>query len=347
MKKRILIFLLTLVMIFSSIPAASLSVSAADDTPGMYMNVDTIATDGNASEKGPLREGDTIYAGQQVYLNVSVTRHYKLANAKFYVCKPNSSSYIYAGSYVARNYFRYSATAYIFPTPGRYYVRCDVQLTDGRTASGTVEVNVVEAPKASANTVKNDNITINWSASRTSTTRDARHTVTINNHVITPGTIHKTYFANGTQSTAGNAYYCKYNNRLVYVAGGQCLNYIYYLQLCYFGVDSHTTVLKNSERDDGVSVFFGVRYNRKLSASEYKQLLQHTGAGTHLRVKWKSSTGHSIFVLAVTSNGFYYTDANTSAAQYGANNIKIGFTTFEDFAKGEYSYLSYVEYYHG
>jgi len=343
MKKQNLMRLCCAVMAVVCLIGSSvfaLPVSAASDA-GIYMSVSTKPATANAST-APIPDSDTIYAGKAVYLNIAATTHFKLSNCKFYVCHPNSTQFVYAGGYSAQNYFRYSATSFVFPTFGQYKVKCDVTLTDGRIASGTVNVQVLPGSSTSSNKVTNGNVVINWSASSTSSTRNANHTVTLNGHTITPGTIHKTYFSNGTQSTSGNAYYCMYNNKLTYVAGAQCMNYVYYCQLLLFGTDSHTTALFDYEKDDGRSEFYGVRYYRSLSASEYKTLLQRAGAGAHLR-----TNGHSIFVLSANDTGFYFTDANTSSYTYGANNIKVGFTTYEDYANGQYGYLRYIEYYHG
>jgi len=52
-------------------------------------------------------------------------------------------------------------------------------------------------------------------------------------------------------------------------------------------------------------------------------------------------------VLRVEETGLYYTDTNTSSSTFGANNIKVGYTTYEDIAQSGYEYLSFVEYYHG
>lgn len=285
--------------------------------------------------------------GQTYFLNLACTEDWRLDSAQFFVKKPGSTEFISFYTYNPSGYFRWCNSSYTFTLSGVYEFRVTIKTTDGAESSGGVSVYV--APKtqtAEQSTVSNEKVSINWQPSGTSFTRSSDNTFSINGYEITPGSIHKTYYSTGKETTNGDAYYCYYNNTLTYVAGAQCLNYAYYCQLLLFGVDSHTTKLYNSEKNDGISNFYGVRYNRKLTADEYKQLLQYTGVGTHLRCKYQSSTNHSIIVLEVTDVGFYYTDANTSASTYGKNNIKLGYTSFEDFASGNYSYLSYVEYYH-
>lgn len=149
--KKLIALILTVLSLVSCIPFAA-PVSAADE-PGLYANVGASPLKANASVTGPLESNDVIYAGQLAYLNVSATHHYKLATSKFYVCAPNSSSFTYVGGYTARSFFRYSSTEFRFEKTGAYTVRCDITLTDGRTASGTWEVYVSAAPKDTFNPV--------------------------------------------------------------------------------------------------------------------------------------------------------------------------------------------------
>jgi len=343
-KTRIVSLFLAVITLICSITALAIPASAAYSEA--CFNVASVPAKGNLS-KYNLPADIVPRQGETAYINLAATTDFYFDRAEFLVKTPGSNSFSKVYNYDPSGYFRWCYCPYTFNSSGTYTVRVVVTATNGAQAIGEISFNVERVAPSSSNKVTSGNVVINWNPSGTSTTRDASHTVTLNGHVITPGTIHKTYYANGTKSTGGTAYYCMYNNKLTYVAGAQCLNYAYYCQLLLFGKDSHTTKLYNTEKDDGVSAFYGVRYNRKLTADEYKQLLKHTGEGTHLRCKYKSSTSHSIFVLAVTDEGFYYTDANTSVNTYGGNNIKIGYTTWTDFANGNYSYLSYVEYYHG
>lgn len=335
--QRILCLLLTIFILSSCIVTP---ISAAQSE--CQMNVSASPVKGNLSTYS-LPAGYTPMQGETAYLNMAATTDLRFARAEFYVKAPDQCTFTLVYDYQPNGYFRWCYCPYTFALRGTYTVRLVLTLTNGAQASGEIcfDVQAGSTPTVSAT---DEGISISWDSSgKTSTSRNADDSFWINGTEIIPGSIHKTYYANGTQSTSGSAYYCMYNNKLTYVAGAQCMNYVYYLQLLLYGSDSHKTKLYNSETDDGVSDFYGVRYKRNLTAEEFKALLQYTGAGTHLRC----SSIHSIFVLKVDENGFYYTDANTSAKTYGANNIKIGYTTYADFASGQYRYLNYVEYYHG
>lgn len=64
------------------------------------------------------------------------------------------------------------------------------------------------------------------------------------------------------------------------------------------------------------------------------------GAGAHLRV---NSNKHSMLVIQVDNDGFYYTDANATSK---ANIICLGYITWSDFKK-QWNNVYYTEKYKG
>lgn len=337
---RVISIVLTLMILTDSL---TFTTYATDSQ--MKLGISNSQCSGNLSNYSFPASAENITQGNTYYINIATTTNFKLTGYEFYIKAPGLSEYTLVHSYYPTGYFRWYWFEYTFAEAGTYTIKavvCDAN--NQYTAEGEILVCCKDDSDNSYDSDSSDDkIEISWNPQgKTSSTRSSDDEFTINGVSIVPGNKHLTYYKNGTQSNSGSAYYCYYNDELTYVAAAQCMSYAYYIQLLYYGVDSHTTKLFYEEKDDGISEFYGVKYYRTLSADELKTLLQYTGPATHIR-----SNGHSISVLRTDDNGFFYTDANTSSATYGKNNIKLGYTTYADFASGSYKKVDYVEYYHG
>lgn len=161
---------------------------------------------------------------------------------------------------------------------------------------------------------------------------------------ITAGEIFYTWNKSGSaKSTSENLTYryAKINNKLVDVGGTQCIGFVRYCQQMVYGVNDFA----NANR------FLFTSYKKDLdkgldqSVNDIKSIIVSAGAGAHLRVDYNYKNGkskHSILVISVDNDGFYYADAN----YFNNNKICLGYITWSDF-KEEWNNVHYTERYKG
>lgn len=158
----------------------------------------------------------------------------------------------------------------------------------------------------------------------------------IGNTTIVAGDTFYTWNKSGNyKSTSGNynTYrYVKIDNKLVDVGSAQCMAYVRYCQQLVYGVNDFLNA-NNFQ-------YTSYRNNLSQSVNEIRGIITRAGAGAHLRV---NSNKHSMLVIQVDNDGFYYTDANATSK---ANIICLGYITWSDFKK-QWNNVYYTEKYKG
>lgn len=276
----------------------------------------------NASS-GSLPTGQTtVYTGDKIYFNFQVDSSQKIKTVYLYYKAPGSSSYT-KKTETATNYLRYAYFSYtVGSTAGtlKYYFK--VTDTSGKTTTYSTQ----------SITVKKG-ISTNYSG--TSSTTSSSYYVTVNGTKITAGNTFYTYYKSGStykKSTGGDAYYVKVGSSYVNVKAAQCMGFAHYIEYLLYGKYDGTTSTLNSG-------FTQIAKNVTTTSSNAKTYITKAGAGAHIRTQ--GSYTHSLIVLSVTSDGFYYVDANGTS---GNNIIRIGYYTWSAFAK-KYTSLQYIRYY--
>lgn len=276
----------------------------------------------NASSGSLPSSVTTVYTGDKIYFNFQVDSSQKLKSVELYYMAPGSSSYS-KKTETATNYLRYAYFAYtVGNTAGtlKYYFK--VTNTSGKTTTYSTQ----------SITVKKLPISTNYSG--TSSTTSSSNYVTVNGTKIKAGDIFYTYYKSGSsyvKSTGGSAYYVKIGSSYVYVAAAQCMGFAHYVQYLLYGKYDGTTSTLNSG-------FTQIAKNVTTTSANAKTYITKAGAGAHIRTS--GSYTHSLIVVSVNSNGFYYVDANGTGT---ANQIRIGYMTWSAFAS-KYTKIAYIRY---
>ena len=256
-----------------------------------------------------------------------------VSTGKFY-CSPRKGVSTSSSYYVAKG-----DTVYLLATSGsNYQILYNVSGNIWRIGwcsknnYTTYCVKKVVSTQASNNVVKSNKISFNYSANKTGYTTSNAANLKINGTGISVGSTCYTYTSNGYYKTIKDTYgytFVKVGSKYVNVNGWQCCAYARYIQYLLYG--SH---------EFGNSKFVDVEgANGRATAASIKKWVNQAGVGAHIR----STRPHSLIVIGIDSNGFYYTDSNVS----GANQIRVGYYTWQGFADSNYKNINYICYYKG
>ncbi|MCD7827841.1 MAG: SH3 domain-containing protein [Clostridiales bacterium] len=176
-------------------------------------------------------------------------------------------------------------------------------------------------------------ITFSYSNSKTGYTTSSSSKLVVNGTTITVGSTFYTYNSNGsgrtTAATSGYTY-AKVGSKYVNMNGWQCCAYARYIQYLLYGCQDFS-----SNKFTSISAAKGAT----ATASSIKTWVNTAGVGAHIR----SSRPHSLIVIGIDNNGFYYTDANVS----GTNQIRVGYYTWSGFASSSFKNIESIKYYKG
>lgn len=266
------------------------------------------------------------YAKSQLY--------YASAAGKFYCAArkggaTNSSYYVNSGETVY--VFSVASTSgtnvqIMYPAAGKWRIAY-CTYNDARKY-----LDKVTNSTSASQTTSNSKVSFNYSSNESfAKTTSSSVNLKINGTAIANGSTFYTYNKSGTQKTTSGNYntygYVKVGNNIVYVGSAQCQAYVRYCQNLLYGSSYMTASSK----------FPNLISNTTLTSSTAKTYITKAGTGAHIRTK----SGHSIFVLSVDNNGFYFTDANAT----GGNVIRVGHYTWSGFANSNYAKIDYIEIY--
>lgn len=321
--KRAMSLLLALVLVLAlAAPAMAASGKFA-------VGVGTTACKGNLSDYSFPAEISTASTGQKLYINAAATTDIKLKSIEAKV-SVNGGSYTSVGKETAKNYIRWSSFPYTPNSTGTYKFLIRLTRTDGSVREVTSTVTVKAS--ASASNTSSGKISFSWSSSKSyERTASSSVKLNINGTSISNGTTFYTYDKNGNKSTGyGGVYrYAKVNGKLLDVGAGQCFAYARYCQQLLYGCNEFSNASK----------FKNVVGAFTANATTAKNNITKAGVGAHIR----TSSGHSIFVIKVDSDGFYFTDANSD----WNNTIKVAHCTWSGFASSSYGSVAYIKAYQG
>ncbi len=253
----------------------------------------------------------------------------KTSTGKFY-CSPRKGDSTSSSYYVAKN-----DTVYLLATSGNDY-QILYPISGGKWRIGWCSKNnytkyCVTRPVPN-NIVKSNKISFNYTSNKTAYTTSGATNLKINGTSISVGSTCYTYTYNGnykTTNTPSGYTYVKVGNKYVNMNGWQCCAYARYIQYLLYGSQEY-----------GNSKFVDVQgASGRATASSIKKWVNEAGVGAHIR----STRPHSLVVIGIDSNGFYYTDSNVS----GTNQIRVGYYTWQGFADSNYKNINYICYYKG
>ena len=342
MKKKmkcITAFILACVLCFGILGSNNTAEAATKNV--INQNVSYSAVSCNATD-GSIPAGiTTVYTGESIYFNLQVSSDLYIKKIILYVQAPGKSSYSKVYTDTANNYMRYTYYNYTVPsTTGtlKYYFKITWCNKNGKTTStSSTSKKSITVKKASTSITTNYAKTSSTYCSTTSSSYNVKVVgKKTSGTTIKAGTTFYTYTKSGskyTKTTGGSGYYVKVGNSYVYVAAAQCMGFAHYIQYLMYGKYDGTTSTLNSG-------FTQIAKNVNASVSNAKTYITKAGAGAHIRT---SGSTHSMIVVSVTSNGFYYVDANGTS---GNNIVRIGYMTWSFFAN-KYSKIAYIRYYTG
>ncbi|MCC8120466.1 MAG: hypothetical protein LIO42_00385, partial [Oscillospiraceae bacterium] len=231
-------------------------------------------------------------------------------------------------------------------------------VTAGWTGTATITITAAATKnyKKTSDTVKITVASISTNYTGTGSTKDSKYYVTVNGTKFTAGNTFYTYRKCGSDyiKSTGYSIYCsthridelatyvKIGSKYVDVAAGQCLAYAHTIQYLLYGKHDGTTGTNGI--NSGFKAVSGASGTLSgIKDEEVQSWITTAGVGAHIRVVTKSNgNGHSLIVVNVTSEGFYYTDANSD----NKNTIRIGYFSWSSF-RSQYKSLSYIRYYTG
>ena len=327
-----------MLMLVVLVSAFSFPAAAATSTKVFKTNVSESEATCNATDGSLPTSVTTVYGNSSYYFNFAVSEDIHITKAVLYIKKVGSSSFTKAKTITpSKSYIRYSSYSYTFDnTAGTfkyYWVFTYYTTSSGKTSTKTTSTASLTVKKATRS------ITTNYT--KTSSTTSSSYYVKVigtktTGTTIKAGTTFYTYTKSGskyTKTTGGSGYYVKVGSSYVYVAAAQCMGFAHYIQYLMYGKYDGTTSTLNSG-------FTQIAKNVSASASNAKTYITKAGAGAHIRT---SGSTHSMIVVSVTSNGFYYVDANGTS---GNNIVRVGYMTWSTFAD-KYSKIQYIRYYTG
>lgn len=187
------------------------------------------------------------------------------------------------------------------------------------------------AKESTSKLTTSNKIQFTYSSGKTGYTTSSNSTLVVNGTKIPVGSTCYTYTSNGkykTVKTYSGYTYVKVGTKYVNMNGWQCCAYARYIQYLLYGSQE----FHNSRFVDLKEASY-----KTATAATIERWVKAAGVGAHIR----STRPHSLVVIGINDNGFYYTDSNVS----GSNQIRVGYYTWKDFANSNYKKIEYICYY--